>query len=361
MSEPSTRSQRCAVWVSTSRQTRGGIATFVRTMEGTPLFSRWRVRHVATHRNGSTPLKVATFAMGVLRYLWVTVTCRPAVVHVHTASNGSFVRKSLIVWLASLLGTRVVLQVHGGGFLDFYQARGSLMRAYIRATLGRADVVIALGEQWAERLRSINPQARVIVVPNSVRPGRQIAQPSAGAPVQVLFLGDVAEHKGVFTLLDAWSHVVGAEGSSRLARLVLAGDGDLDRARRQVRDLGLQDVDVLGWVDPGQVAELLAGSQVLVLPSRGEGQPMAVLEAMGRGLCVVASDVGGIPDLIDDTCGVLVPVDDAAALAAALKHVVDDDSARRSLGSAAHRRVEEQFNADRVWRMLDDLYRELVA
>lgn len=361
MSERTARSPRCVVWVSTSRRTRGGIATFVRTMEGTPLFPRWRVRHVATHRNGSAPLKVATFVLGVLRFLWVTVTRRPAVAHVHTASHGSFVRKSLIVWLSSLLGMRVVLQVHGGGFLDFYRARGSLTRAYIRATLGRADVVIALGEQWAERLRSISPQARVVVVPNSIRPGAQVAQPSGAEPVQALFLGDVAEHKGAFTLLDAWQRAMEAQPSSPRARLVLAGDGDLDRARRQVRALGLQDVDIRGWVDPRQVDDLLSGSQVLVLPSRGEGQPMAVLEAMGRGLCVIASDVGGIPDLIDDTCGVLVPVDDVEALAAALKRVVDDDSARRGLGSAAHRRVEEHFNADRVWRMLDDLYQELLT
>lgn len=350
---------RVAVWVSTSRLTRGGIASYVRTMESTPLFERWRVREVATHRNGSPAVRVLTFALGLVAFLKTIVSDRPAIVHVHMASYGSFARKSVIVWLASWLGPRVVLQVHGGAFLDFYQSRRLPTRAYIRSTLGRADVVVALGEQWAERLRSIAPSARVVVVPNSVRLGSQVAQSAEGEAVQVLFLGDVAEHKGAFLLLDAWHRLAGDPSVPAGARLVLAGDGDLHRARRQVEELALDEVDLIGWVDPERVEDLLSHSHVLVLPSRGEGQPMAVLEAMARGLCVVATDVGGIPDLVDETCGVLVPVDDVEALAGALAEVVRDASVRRGLGAAARARVEERFDVDIIWRRLDALYEEL--
>ena len=347
------QSPRVAVWVSTSRLTRGGIASFVRTMESTPLFQRWRVREVATHRNGSPAVRVLAFAVGLIAFLKSIMTDRPVVVHVHMASYGSFARKSVIVWLASWLGPRIVLQVHGGAFRDYYQSRRPPTRAYIRATLGRADVVIALGEQWAERLRSIAPSARVVVVPNSVRLGTQVAQPAEGEPVQVLFLGDVADHKGAFLLLDAWHRLTSDPSVPGDARLVLAGDGDLDRARRRVEELGLDEVDLRGWVNPERVEDLLAHSHVLVLPSRGEGQPMAVLEAMARSLCVVATDVGGIPDLVDETCGVLVPVDDVAALAAALAGVVRDASVRRELGAAERVGVRERVDVDVTWRWLD--------
>jgi glycosyltransferase involved in cell wall biosynthesis len=110
------------------------------------------------------------------------------------------------------------------------------------------------------------------------------------------------------------------------------------------------------------VGELLSAADVLVLPSRNEGQPMAVLEAMAHGLCVVASDVGGIPELVDDgRTGLLVPPDDVEALVAALRKVLDDDSLRAALGATARERVLEEFDVDVVWRRIDGIYREVAG
>lgn len=86
---------------------------------------------------------------------------------------------------------------------------------------------------------------------------------------------------------------------------------------------------------------------------------MAVLEAMARGLCVIASDVGGIPDMIGGGCGLLVTPDDIEGITAALRLVVYDDEARAQYGRAAHMRVAERFDVDTVWRRLDTLYREV--
>jgi glycosyltransferase involved in cell wall biosynthesis len=87
---------------------------------------------------------------------------------------------------------------------------------------------------------------------------------------------------------------------------------------------------------------------------------MAVLEAMAHGLCVVATDVGGIPDLVDEECGVLVPADDTDALALALRTVITDPQKRAELGALALDRVRERFDVDVAWRRLDALYEELV-
>ena len=86
---------------------------------------------------------------------------------------------------------------------------------------------------------------------------------------------------------------------------------------------------------------------------------MAVLEAMARGLCVVATDVGGIPEMIGGGCGVLIAADDTAGLAAALKLVVHDHELRIARGGAAYQRVKEQFDVVEVSRRLDVLYREV--
>jgi glycosyltransferase involved in cell wall biosynthesis len=351
-------SNRRALWVSTSTETRGGVATYVRTVQRTPLWDSWHIRHVATHRNGSVASRVAAFISGTGLFVRELIVRRPALVHLHTSVYGSFARKSIVAWISRSAGVPVVIHVHGGGFIEFYSRSPRLLQHYIRATLEGADAVIALGEKWASALRQIAPGARIAVVSNAVEPRTPVDQPGPGEPVHVLFLGDIEDHKGAFLLLEAWSKL--ADGSfPGSADLVMAGDGAVVRARNMAEELGITDqVRVTGWVAPAQVEPLLSGSHVLVLPSTFEGQPMAVLEAMAHGLCVVATDVGGVSDLVDD-CGVLLPVGDLASLVDALRHVISDTERRATLASRGFRRVQERFDVNFTWRALDALYEEL--
>ncbi|MEU5841261.1 glycosyltransferase family 4 protein [Rhodococcus sp. NPDC047139] len=348
-----------ALWVSTSMSTRGGVASFVRSMQGTDLWSDWNIEHIGTHRNGSIPLRVGAFIVGLSAFTCALLRRRPEIVHLHTASYGSFVRKAILARIARTARVPVILHVHGAEFHSFYAGCPAPVRALIRATLTGADAVVALGDRWALRLRQIAPDARITVIPNAVRPKEPVSQLPDGRGVNVLFLGEVGERKGTFVLLDAWARLA-REGFVSDAHLTVAGDGAVATAARQVADLGIADtVTIAGWAAPEQVPELLRNSRVLVLPSRNEGQPMAVLEAMASGLCVVAGDVGGIPDLLDGDSGMLVPPDDPDALAAALRTVITDDAERTRLGTGAWRRVCTDFDVDVVSRRFDALYREV--
>ncbi|MHC6212169.1 glycosyltransferase family 4 protein [Rhodococcus ruber] len=351
--------RRHVVWASTSMTTRGGVGSFVRTMHDTPLWDRWDIEHVSTHRNGSKPARIGAFANGLVVFLRALVNDRPDVVHLHTSIAGSFIRKATLAWVASVFRVPVVLHVHGSSFDRFHDRASFPIRLLIRSTLARAAVVVALGERWRQRLQKIAPDARVVVVPNAVRPATRVDQSSRNGPLHVLFLGEIGDRKGTFTLLEAWARI--AEGTnSAYARLTVAGDGEVGRARERVRALALTDTVALpGWVPPEAVPQLLDSAHVLVLPSRDEGQPMAILEGMARGLCVVASTAGGIPDLVDDSCGVLIPADDTTALAAALERVLCDELLRTRLGLAAWERIRSDFDVDVVWRRFDDLYEEL--
>jgi glycosyltransferase involved in cell wall biosynthesis len=346
------------LWVSTSTETRGGVATYVRTMQRTPLWDKWDIRHIVTHRNGSVVARVTTFMTGIGSFVRELVVRRPAVVHLHTASRGSFARKSFLAWLSRSVGVPVVIHVHGAAFKEFYRRSPRLLQFYIRVTLEGADAVIALGETWAGALRQIAPSARIAVVSNAVEPRTPVDQPGPGEPVHVLFLGEIEDRKGAFLLLDAWSQLadLSLPGGHDL---VMAGGGAVARAQNRVEELGIADqVQVTGWVAPAQVEPLLSGSHVLVLPSTFEGQPMAVLEAMAHGLCVVATDVGGVSDLVDD-CGVLLPVGGLTSLVDALRQVISDTERRAKLGSRAFQRVQERFDVNLTWRALDGLYEEL--
>jgi len=351
------------LWVSTSTRTRGGVATYVRTLRATPLWSRWSVRHVATHEDGSAARRVLRFLLGGARVVALLGRRPPALVHIHTASFGSFARKSLLALAARRRHVPVVMHVHGAAFADFHDEAPAPLRRWIRHTLETSDAVVALGPRWETTLRRIAPAARVEVVPNAVDPGPAPAPPATDGPVRVLFLGHLSGVKGVDVLVEAWSRVAAtSDAGGRGARLVLAGDGrDRDQVAERVRTLGLDDsVEMPGWVEADRAGELVRDAEVFVLPSRWEGQPMAILEAMAAGLAVVATPVGGVPDLVDDRNGLLVEVGDAAALADALVGLLDDPERRRALGDAGRRRVEEDHDVDRTWRTLDALYTEIV-
>jgi glycosyltransferase involved in cell wall biosynthesis len=358
-------SERRALWVSTRTTTRGGIATYVRGVQQTPLWTEWNIEHVTTHRDGSAVVKMGCFVVGSAMFLCRIMFRRPDVVHIHASSRGSFIRKACLLWLSRVRRIPVVLHIHSGAIDEFYRNSPRPARAVIRATLRNAGVVVALGQHWGARLSDIAPGARIVVLPNAVRIGDVVPQPELGETLRVVFLGRIGEHKGTFELLNAWARFASEHSSASdhilPARLSIAGDGQVEEARRRVTDLNIADtVEVSGWLSAEETAELLDRSHVLVLPSRGEGQPMAVLEAMARGLCVIASDVGGIPEMIAGGCGVLVQPGDAEGLSAALKRVVFDRDLRVRCGEAAHARASENFSIDSVWRGLDDLYRGVV-
>ncbi|WP_409268861.1 TIGR03088 family PEP-CTERM/XrtA system glycosyltransferase [Massilia sp. BHUDP2] len=169
---------------------------------------------------------------------------------------------------------------------------------------------------------------------------------------------DVKNHRG---LVEAFARLRELEPSLReRLRLSIVGDGPLMGAvREQVASLGLQEVV---WL-PGaraDVAALLHGFSLFALPSLAEGTPVSMLEAMACGLPVVASKVGGIPEVVTDGVeGSLVPVQDSEALARTLASYVRDPALRRQRGEAARARVEAAFSMRAMLAEYGKLYDRL--
>lgn len=358
MTGPPARRDARVVWCATRRP--GGIATVVNTLAGSQLDSTWSIEFIATHGDGTAAARIGRFGAGGLRLAARIASRRPRLVHLHSAAHGSFVRKAVLVWLARAAGARVVLHLHSGHFEQFVASLPRALRSAVAATLCRADVVVALGETWAARIHRIAPAARVSVIANPVRLPDHTATPPPG-PVRVVFLGMMEAEKGFFNLLEAWAAAIGEPGCPP-ARLIVAGEGDQADVRTRLDRLGLNgSVELRPWLDQDEVSDLLSTAHLLVLPSLAEGQPMSVLEAMAHGLCVVATAVGGVPEMLaDGRAGVLVARGDVAALACALGAVLRDPDRRAALGRAARLRAEQVHDLEVVWRVVDDLYRTLL-
>jgi glycosyltransferase involved in cell wall biosynthesis len=226
-----------------------------------------------------------------------------------------------------------------------------LMR--MEALLSYFGTVVVPSKALAEYVAAHGfPRKRLHVIPNgiSVR-GRDPAP--AHDPVVIGTAALLERRKGIDVLLEA---------SARLAtphRLVVYGDGPL-RAELEsaARDLGAS-AEFPGFVS--DVEEKIAELDVFVLPSRGENLPIAILEAMAAALPVVATRVGGVPEVVvDGETGLLVEPEDAAGLAEALDRVASDEALRQRLGRAGATRIVEHFDAQSMARQTVELYRKLV-
>lgn len=229
----------------------------------------------------------------------------------------------------------------------------------------RASHVIVNSEAARrEEIAAGFPKGRITCIPNGVPVPAQPPQAdraALGLPAGplVVCVAQFAPEKGHADLIAAWPRV---RAECPGAMLALVGDGPLRNATEaQAARLGVAaSILFLGFRHP--VAPYLAAADVVVQPSRTEGMPNAVLEAMALGKAIVATAVGGVPELIEDgSCGRLVLPDDAAALAGAIAACLAAPAEARALGSAAARRAAQRFSQPKMLEATAEIYGSVLA
>lgn len=313
---------------------------------------------VETHADGTRPYKLVVAARGLSRVIEQMVRERPDLVYLHTASNGSFWRKAIASAIARAARVPYIVHVHGGAFADFYRGMPAPGRLVARWMLRGAAAVVTLTPSWAGEIGAIAGRPTV-TIPNPVDVPAAAADPAA-RPARIVTLARIGAAKGSFVLLRAFAALAEAHPD---ARLVLAGDGPQEHARRVASEAGVADsVEMPGWIGPTERDALLASATVFVLPSRVEGLPVSMLEAMAHGLPVVVTPVGGVPDAIEDgVTGRLVPPDDEAALTAAIGALLDDPAGAAAMGAAARRVIHDTYDMDAVGARVADLVEACAA
>ena len=176
----------------------------------------------------------------------------------------------------------------------------------------------------------------------------------------VLFVGSLIARKGVDTLLRAFAAL-----ASDLPeyRLVLAGEGpEQANLAALAESLGVAArVEFAGFLPQAGIAARMRQARLFVLPSNEEGQGVVLLEAMASGLPVVASSVGGIPEVVVEGTGRLFPAGDAAALAGQMRAVLTGPALWRQLGAAGRRHVEEHYSPAAIGACYRALYETVLA
>lgn len=277
-------------------------------------------------------------------------------VHTHATEAGIIGR--LAARLAGVDG--VVHTVHG---VPFSEDRNALLNRFVlaaeRFVAPSTDRIVTNADAIATEYldREIGAPDQYTTVYSGIDIERfEGAEPVADLPgdgTRVTFVGRLVDGKGLWVLLDAVEQLDRDD-----VTVTVVGDGPLrEDFEAAVAERGLP-VHAVGYRE--DVPAVLAASDVFVLPSFREGTPRVITEAMAAGLPIVATDIAGIPEQVaDGENGYLVSPGDAAALAGALRKLLDDPAKRRQFGEASRERVG-RFSEERMLEDLDAAYRGLL-
>lgn len=296
--------------VGPSRKSLGGMASVLKIYkDNIPGF-----RHLASNSPRGTVAGLGAL-LKTLMLMPIERLRGRSILHVHVASGKSFVRKSRIISWGKILGFKIIYHCHGGQSQEYFRAIGT-PRA--KRTLDKCKTIVCLSRSWERYFDSIFHHPSIQVLHNPLVPSHIITHPDEKRPLRLLFLGCLTDAKGIFDLLD----VIAANRERWLGRvkLTIAGNGEVERLKDFIHDNHLEEhVEFLGWIDGEQKERLFARHHVLILPSYVECLPMSILEAMGHGMAVISTPVGGIPEMImPGENGILFNPGDKVAMSAAI-------------------------------------------
>jgi glycosyltransferase involved in cell wall biosynthesis len=277
---------------------------------------------------------------------------RPDVVHGHGAKGGAYGRMMRSAAIR-------VYTPHGGSLhYGVHTLPGIVYGTLENIMMRRTQLFLFESEFARNAFRTIvgAPRCLVRVVPNGIGVAEMVPVAPAAEAADVVCVGEFRYIKGVDVAIDAISEL---HRGGRRVILAIAGDGEeSENLRAQVARLGLTDsIRFLGHTPARQA---FTAGRLLVVPSRADSLPYVVIEAGGAGIPMVASGVGGIPEIIGEN-GVLVPPQDPARLAQAIAAALDDPAAARAAADRLRERVRTRFSQDAMVEGVLAGYRDAIA
>lgn len=340
-----------------NKMVKGGIAAVVSGYYGSKLEQDYDMIYVESYKDGGKLTKLFKGICGYFHFAKVLLVDRPELVHMHSSFGPSFYRSLPFIYMASWAKKPMINHIHGSEFDKLYTNASERKKRLVRKAWGKCTRFIVLSESWKERFSEVIPVEKMTVIENYsvVKEGIDRSQ----CRNQVLFLGAINQMKGCYDMVDVIKRVAKVVPN---VKMVVAGDGEIEQVKAKVEAEGLTEHFAFpGWVRGEQKERLLEESDVFFLPSYTEGMPMSVLDAMGYGLPIVATNVGGIPRIVHEgENGFMREPGDTAGFADALIQILTDNALRSNFGEESLKIVKSRYSLEKHIESLEKVYRLLL-
>lgn len=346
------------------KMVKGGIAAVISGYYGSELEQNYEMIYVESYKDGGKLTKLIKGICGYFRFVKVLLVDRPDLVHIHSSFGPSFYRKLPFIYMASWAHTPIINHIHGADFYVFYEQANEKKKRLIRTVYDKCSRLIALSDEWKERLSQIVSEDKIVVIENYSVLHKDALDERQNRKTNntVLFLGELGHRKGCYDIPDVVARV---KEKIPDVRFILAGAGTLqdEQAIKQLVDeKNIQENTVFpGWVRGDDKDKLLREADIFFLPSYNEGMPMSILDAMGYGLPIVSTNVGGIPKIVIEAInGVCINPGDKNGYAEAITNLLKDKDLRKNMGIGSVKIVQERYSLEAHLKLLLELYEAII-
>ena len=340
--------------IGPDRSVHGGISGLVNGYYHVGLDEKVDLKYIGTMKEGTKLKKLLVACFAYARFF--LCVGRYDVVHVNVASDNSFWRKALFIKCAKRRGKKIVIHQHGGNIEEYYEKLDEKGKESVRSIFGMADVLLVLTDKLNDFFGTIVDKAKIQILPNGVSTQDVDVDVTGKDYTKILFLGRICRNKGMSELFVAMDEI--HEKRPEIT-LYLGGIYEDDEYRSEVEKRSSY-VKTLGWVMGTLKDEWLDKCGIMVLPSYFEGFPLSVIEGMLHGCAVISTDVGGIPEAIEDgVSGILIKSKDVKGLKDAIESVVSDKEFAERLSRGGIKTAKEKFSLEKNLQKLVEIYRNL--
>ncbi|URN84120.1 glycosyltransferase family 4 protein [Acetobacterium wieringae] len=335
---------------------KGGITSVANGYLESKLNDKYDISYIETYCDGWRFQKILKALKAYFCFLFIILFKKPDIVHIHSSFGASFYRKAPFVFLASKVNLFIINHVHGADFNEFFVNVNKNRKKRIESLYKKCDVTIALSDEWKENLSKIVEKEKIEIIENysilqhNIKFDRE--------EKRVLFLGFLCERKGCFDIPEVIYRV---RQSITDVKFVLAGSGDKEDMNLIKRYIERYDISAYcefpGWVRGREKEELLSQASLFFLPSYNEGMPMAILDAMGYGLPIVSTSVGGIEKIVHNgENGFVFGPGDIEGFAKAIIKILSNDEYRKFLGNGSINIVRNGYSLEAHIQKVIEVY-----
>jgi glycosyltransferase involved in cell wall biosynthesis len=301
------------------------------------------------------------FSSSLIKLIFLLITKREInIVHIHGAKDGSIWRKFCMCFVAKkIFSKKIIFHIHAGAFDECYERGGKLYKYMCRFLVNNSEALVVLSDRWNDFFMTNFRVKRLIVIKNPVEHKQPlVVKQNTHSEVVFLFLGRIADHKGIFDLVNL---VIAQQDAWRgKCRFLIGGNHEVERLKKTITDGGIDDIaEYIGWVQGEDKDRFFHQSDYFILPTYEEAMPMTILEAFSYGKPVISTPVGSIPEVVEqDKNGILFTPGDMDRLKEIIDDVINDrskyDCMRKYAMNTATNYYPESIKSD-----LEKLYEEI--
>ena len=299
--------------------------------------------------------------------------------HIHLASYGSTFRKGLYINTIDRYNQKIrkkysndneyikhkkkiILHLHGGAYDKFYYSLNSSEQNKVFKLWEKADDVIVLSKEWQDFVFRVfeGKIKNISIINNAVK---QVKIDNINLKENLLsfiFLGRITKEKGIYEICDATKELIFKYPS---IKIYIGGVGEeMVNLQNYIEKNNLQkNIELLGWIKDEEQMKYYNKVATLILPSYYEGLPMVVLEAMAKGKNIIATNVGAIPEVINDKNGIIIKAKDVQMLKKAMEHTINNNINGLTIEEVSKNNIKlirEKYSLDIFIKKVNEIYQK---